>query len=145
MGMIAANTAHVFAYYDVWLFQFRIKFRKCDSFRHFVGFLDRRLARYKVTPRHGNTDIRKTLTYVNTQSGIRTHSSTCLAPSIAPSPLSIGNRLSSNTVRRLKVARRGLYSTAALCIADCALALNDVVPSFISRGATTPSGAGALY
>jgi hypothetical protein len=45
---------------------------------------------------------------------------------------------------KLKVARGGLYSTAALCIADCALA-PDVVPSFISRGATTPSGAGALY
>jgi hypothetical protein len=43
-----------------------------------------------------------------------------------------------------KVARRGLYSIAALCIADCALA-PDLVPSFISRGATTPSGAGALY
>jgi hypothetical protein len=37
-----------------------------------------------------------------------------------------------------------LYSTAALCIADCALVPNGV-PSFISRGATTPSGAGALY
>jgi hypothetical protein len=48
-------------------------------------------------------------------------------------------------VYALKVARRGLYSTAALSIADCALAPNDVVPSFISRGATTPSGAGALY
>jgi hypothetical protein len=35
-----------------------------------------------------------------------------------------------------------LYSTAALCIADCAVAPNGV-PSFISRGATTPSGAGA--
>jgi hypothetical protein len=46
---------------------------------------------------------------------------------------------------KLKVARRGLYSTAALYIADCALARNDVVPSFISRGATTPSGARALY
>jgi hypothetical protein len=46
---------------------------------------------------------------------------------------------------KIKVARRVLYSTAALYIADCALALNDVVPSFISRGATTPSGAGALY
>jgi hypothetical protein len=46
--------------------------------------------------------------------------------------------------KELKVARRGLYSTAALYIADCALAPN-VVPSFISRGATTPSGAGALY
>jgi hypothetical protein len=46
---------------------------------------------------------------------------------------------------KLKVARRGLYSIAALCIDDCALAPNDVVPSFISRGATTPSGAGALY
>jgi hypothetical protein len=45
---------------------------------------------------------------------------------------------------KLKVAWRGLYSTAALCIADCALAPNGV-PSFISRGATTPSGAGALY
>jgi hypothetical protein len=45
---------------------------------------------------------------------------------------------------KLKVARRGLYSTAALYIADCALAHN-VVPSFISRGATTPSSAGALY
>jgi hypothetical protein len=45
---------------------------------------------------------------------------------------------------KLKVARRGLYSTAALYIADCALAPN-VVPSFISRGATTPSSAGALY
>jgi hypothetical protein len=45
----------------------------------------------------------------------------------------------------LKFARRGLYSTAALCIADCALAPNDVVPFFISRGATTPSGVGALY
>jgi hypothetical protein len=43
-----------------------------------------------------------------------------------------------------KITRRGLYSAAALYIADCALAL-DVVPSFISRGATTPSGAGALY
>jgi hypothetical protein len=42
------------------------------------------------------------------------------------------------------VARRGLYNTAALCIADCALTLNGV-PFFISRGATTPSGAGALY
>jgi hypothetical protein len=29
-----------------------------------------------------------------------------------------------------KVARRGLCSTAALYIADCALAPNDVVPSF---------------
>jgi hypothetical protein len=48
-------------------------------------------------------------------------------------------------VKKLKAARRGLYSTAALCIADCALAPDDVVPSFISRGATTPSGAGALY
>jgi hypothetical protein len=38
-----------------------------------------------------------------------------------------------------------LYSTAALCIADCTLAPNDVVPSFISRSATTPSGAEALY
>jgi hypothetical protein len=47
-------------------------------------------------------------------------------------------------VKRLKVAWRGLYSTAALYIADCALA-PDVVLSFISRGATTPSGAGALY
>jgi hypothetical protein len=37
-----------------------------------------------------------------------------------------------------------LYSTAALCIADCALATNGVL-SFISRGATTPSGAVALY
>jgi hypothetical protein len=37
-----------------------------------------------------------------------------------------------------------LYSTATLSIADCALAPN-VVPFFISRGATTPSGAGALY
>jgi hypothetical protein len=46
---------------------------------------------------------------------------------------------------KLKVARRGLYSIAALCIADCAFAPNDVVPSFISRGATTPRGAGALY
>jgi hypothetical protein len=45
---------------------------------------------------------------------------------------------------RKKVARRGLYSTAALCIADCAFAPY-VVPSFISREATTPSGAGALY
>jgi hypothetical protein len=45
---------------------------------------------------------------------------------------------------KLNVARRGLYSTEALCIADCALAL-DVVPSFVSRGVTTPSGAGALY
>jgi hypothetical protein len=45
---------------------------------------------------------------------------------------------------KLKVARLGLYGTAALCIADCALAPN-VVPSFISRGATIPSGAGALY
>jgi hypothetical protein len=44
----------------------------------------------------------------------------------------------------INVARRGLYSTAALYIADCALAPN-VFPSFISRGATTPSGAGALY
>jgi hypothetical protein len=42
------------------------------------------------------------------------------------------------------VARRSLYSTAALCIADCALAPN-VVSSFISRGATTRNGAGALY
>jgi hypothetical protein len=41
---------------------------------------------------------------------------------------------------KLKTAMRGLYSTAALCIADCALA-PDVVPSFISSGATTPSGA----
>jgi hypothetical protein len=44
---------------------------------------------------------------------------------------------------KLKVARRGLYSTAALCIADSALAPNGV-PSFISRGATAPSGVGAL-
>jgi hypothetical protein len=55
-------------------------------------------------------------------------------------------RLFSRRIRKkLKVARRGLYSTAALCIADCALAPNDVVHSFISRGATTLSGAGALY
>jgi hypothetical protein len=47
--------------------------------------------------------------------------------------------------KKLKFARRGLYRTAALYIADCALAPTDVVPSFISRGATTPSGAGALY
>jgi hypothetical protein len=47
--------------------------------------------------------------------------------------------------RKENVARRGLYSTAALYIADCALAPNDVVSSFISRGATTPSGAGAPY
>jgi hypothetical protein len=46
--------------------------------------------------------------------------------------------------KKLNVASRGLYSTAALCIADCALAPN-VVPSFISRGATTTSGAGDLY
>jgi hypothetical protein len=46
---------------------------------------------------------------------------------------------------KIKVARPGLCSTAALYIADCALAPNDVVPSFISRGATTPSGTGALY
>jgi hypothetical protein len=45
---------------------------------------------------------------------------------------------------KLKVARRDLYSTAALYIADCALAPN-IVPSFISRGATTSSGAGSLY
>jgi hypothetical protein len=44
----------------------------------------------------------------------------------------------------LKVTRRGFNSSAALYIADCALAPN-VVPSFISRGATTPSVAGALY
>jgi hypothetical protein len=50
----------------------------------------------------------------------------------------------SVTVKKLEVARRGLYSTAALYIADCALAPN-VVPSFISRGATTPSVMGALY
>jgi hypothetical protein len=48
-------------------------------------------------------------------------------------------------VKKFKVARLGLYSTAALYIADCALDPNDVVPSFISRGATTLSGAGALY
>jgi hypothetical protein len=48
-------------------------------------------------------------------------------------------------LKKLKVARRGLYSTAALYIADCALAPNDALPSFISRGATTPSGAEALY
>jgi hypothetical protein len=48
-------------------------------------------------------------------------------------------------LKKLQVARRGLYSTAALCIADCALASNDVVPSFISRGGTITSGAGALY
>jgi hypothetical protein len=46
--------------------------------------------------------------------------------------------------KKLKVSRRGLYSTAALCIADYALAPN-VVPSFISSGATTPNDAGALY
>jgi anti-sigma factor ChrR (cupin superfamily) len=46
---------------------------------------------------------------------------------------------------QLKVARRDLYSTAALYIADCALVPNYVVPSFVSRGATTPNGAGALY
>jgi hypothetical protein len=45
---------------------------------------------------------------------------------------------------KLKFAMRGLYSTAALYIADCALAPN-VVPYFTSRGATTPSGAGAIY
>jgi hypothetical protein len=44
----------------------------------------------------------------------------------------------------LNVARRGLYSTAGPYVVDCAFAPN-VVPSFISRGATTPSGAGALY
>jgi hypothetical protein len=43
-----------------------------------------------------------------------------------------------------KVARWGSYSTAALCIAECALAPN-VLPSSISRGTTTPSGAGTLY
>jgi hypothetical protein len=50
-----------------------------------------------------------------------------------------------NVLLKPKVARRGLYSTAALYIADCALAPNYVVPSSISRSATTPSGAGALY
>jgi hypothetical protein len=39
---------------------------------------------------------------------------------------------------------RDLHSTAALYIADCALAPN-VVPSFFCRVATTPSWAGALY
>jgi hypothetical protein len=52
----------------------------------------------------------------------------------------------------VKVARRGLYSTAALYIAYCALVPNGVCSSFlhlvplvVSRGATTPNGAGALY
>jgi hypothetical protein len=54
-------------------------------------------------------------------------------------------RIFGRIIYYLKVARRGLYSTAALYTADCALAPNDVVPSFISRGATTPGGAGALY
>jgi hypothetical protein len=57
-------------------------------------------------------------------------------------PANLGTR--GQVKLKLKVARRGLYSTTALYIADCALA-PDVVPSFISRGATTPSGAGALY
>jgi hypothetical protein len=46
---------------------------------------------------------------------------------------------------KVKGRKAGLYSTAALSIADCALAPNDVVHSFISRGATTPSGVVALY
>jgi hypothetical protein len=46
--------------------------------------------------------------------------------------------------KKLKVARRGLYSTAALYIADCALAPNNVVPSFISRGATKQRGSPLL-
>jgi hypothetical protein len=54
------------------------------------------------------------------------------------------NNVKGKLKLKLKVARRGLYSTAALYIVDCALAPN-VVPSFISRGATIPSGAGALY
>jgi hypothetical protein len=50
----------------------------------------------------------------------------------------------NSKLKKLKVARWGLCSTVALGIADCALA-PDVVPSFISRGATTSSGAGTLY
>jgi hypothetical protein len=57
---------------------------------------------------------------------------------------SIRSAIALITLVKLKVAKRGLYSTAAVCIADCALAPNGV-PSFVSRGATTPSGAGALY
>jgi hypothetical protein len=58
----------------------------------------------------------------------------------------LANYINTSVKRKIKkVARRGLYSTAALYIADCALAPNDVVHSFNSRGATTPSGAGALY
>jgi hypothetical protein len=44
---------------------------------------------------------------------------------------------------KLKVALRVLFSTAAL-EADCTLA-PDIVPSFISRGAITPSGTRGLY
>jgi hypothetical protein len=70
----------------------------------------------------------------------------CIYPPCTANPSSVywkGWRLDLKL--KLKVARRGLYSTAALYIADCAVAPNDVVPSFIFRGATTPSGAGALY
>jgi hypothetical protein len=42
-----------------------------------------------------------------------------------------------------KRSQGGVYTALQLSIADCALAPNDVVSSFISRGATTPSGAGA--
>jgi hypothetical protein len=55
------------------------------------------------------------------------------------------NELKEGVKKKLRVVRRGLYSTAALYIPDCALAPNDVIPSFIFRGATKPSGTGALY
>jgi hypothetical protein len=42
------------------------------------------------------------------------------------------------------MSQGGVYTALQFSKADCALAPN-VVPSFISRGATTPSGAGALY
>jgi hypothetical protein len=75
---------------------------------------------------------------------VNRYSSTNLTEDNTASIFRVG-QVEGKKLKKLKVARRGLYSTAALYIADCALAPNDVVPSFISRGATTPSGAGALY
>jgi hypothetical protein len=77
---------------------------------------------------------------------LRTFSNAKLSFTVCQEVVELLQHFLSALLRKvLKVARRGLYSTAALYIADCALAPYDVVPFFISRGATTPRGEEALY
>jgi hypothetical protein len=48
-----------------------------------------------------------------------------------------------NEIKKVKGRKAGVYSALQVEEADCTLT-PDVVPSFISRGAITPSGARAL-